>query len=164
MSTPDDSDIFAAVVKLAVVMACENYPKTWLFLILVAYLWSQQTECQRIPESAQEIENKPKSRRKIAGQDCHGNWNTLGEYVTPECKSAHRSFPTLQSGIFLVGPSLYSPLKIITHTFRKSFRYRRFDTNQQCNFVYASHPDPESFCFLQKRAANNRHIDLRLVT
>jgi hypothetical protein len=102
--------------------------KTWLFLVFVSFAWSQQTEEQIIHESVHQNANRQKSKRKVAGQGCSGEWNTLGEYITPECKSAHRSFPTLQSGTFLVGPSLYSPLKIITHSFRKSFRYQRFES------------------------------------
>jgi hypothetical protein len=65
-------------------------------------------------------------KRKIAGQDCKGEWSRLGEYITPECKSAHRSMPTFQSGMFTVGPSLYTPLKVVTHSFRKSFRFGKF--------------------------------------
>jgi hypothetical protein len=116
--------LLIVLIVCTMVKAKAILSKTWLVLVFVSCSWleSQQTEGQHIPEIARDNKNKPKVKRKIAGQDCNGEWNTLGEYVTPECKSAHRSFPTLQSGIFLVGPSLYSPLKIITHSFRKSFR------------------------------------------
>ena len=103
-----------------------SYGITFALLVLIFPCCAQQID----PENHVELErssmrrNKPTSKRKVAGQACKGDWSVLGEYLTPECKSAHRSLPTFQSGNLMVGPSLYSPLKVITHSFRKSFRCR----------------------------------------
>jgi hypothetical protein len=69
--------------------------------ILLSLVLAVQINAQIPDENKETLRSDAKiktdKRSKAAGETCKAEWSKLGEYLTPECKATHRSFPTYQT-------------------------------------------------------------------